>query len=199
MRSSPTRRRRHGRRPGYLYEFEGWDPRELLKGKLHEVVIYDGQTRQNPVNRWRQHEHGSPNGEPPKIWWPLVTKKHVRKSWAFVSDFKLDMREGWLIARRRPIANISLNMTNPRRIKPWEMKQLMEQINRRGGVAALVRQARHKQWRSRWTRLLDWFRGEQEETPEVAPAGAGWRINQTSGDVTWYGRDAQEAGASWLR
>lgn len=164
--------RRTGKRPGALYEFLGWDPRALLRGKLKTIVLYDGQTRQQPEVRRDQHLYGSPNGEPPKVWGPLVTDWRVVKQWRRIGNWWLDIREAWLIAKRHPVANIQLNRSNRHRIPPWEMKRLMEQIERAGGVAVLVRRAN-------------------------GGIRAGWSINRTSGDVTWYGADADTHMARW--
>lgn len=155
------------RRPGYLYEFPGYDPHALLRGQIKITTIYCGLTRQRPENRWRQHEFGADNGEGPKVWWPLVTEKRVVYSRRKVSGWWLAAREAWLIARHKPLANIMHNKLNTRRIPPWQMRTLMESINRMGGVDELVRRYGH---RGRST--------------------AGWSF-ASDGSVTWYGAEAQ--------
>jgi hypothetical protein len=170
-----TRRKARRFRPGYIYEFWGYDPRALLRGILKIVLLYVGQTRQKPETRWRQHQYGSPNGEPPKVWWPLVVEKRLPVSRAMIGNFKLDIKEAQRIVRGKPLVNIKLNQFNSKRIPPWEMKDLMQQIAARGGVAALVKEAR-----------------QREGTV------AGWSIDQKTGTVTWYGPRAEWYGSQWL-
>lgn len=162
------------RRPGYVYEFWGYDPRALLRGYIKIVLIYVGQTRQKPETRWHQHQYGSPNGEPPKVWWPLVTQRKVAHSALFITSPKLDRKEAWRIVRGQPLANIKLNRFNTKRIPPYEMKRLMAQIERAGGVKVLVANAHGR-----------------DRTV------AGWTI--TPGGVTWYGSQAGRVGAAWLK
>lgn len=159
-------RRMFTRRPGYLYEFWGYDPRALLRGVVSIICIYVGQTRQKPENRWRQHEFGTAT-EGPKVWWPLVTEKRVTYRRMKVTGWWLDRREDWRVLKLRPVANILLNMENTQRIPPWEMCTLMESINRMGGVDELVRRYGH--------------RGQST---------AGWSF-APDGSVTWYGAEAQ--------
>lgn len=166
--------RRAGRRPGFLYELWGYDPRALLKGHIRIICLYVGQTRQKPETRWRQHQYGSPNGEPGKIWWPLVTDRRVTYRKLLVGNWKLDLREAMRIAKRAPVANIKLNRINTQRIPPYEMKRLMAQIERAGGVKALVAKADGR------TRAV-----------------AGWSI--TPEGVVWYGSQADRVGARWLK
>lgn len=166
--------KRAGRRPGFLYELWGYDPRALLKGRIDVVCLYVGQTRQKPETRWRQHQYGSPNGEPGKIWWPLVTDRRVTYRKLLVGNWKLDLREAMRIAKRAPVANIKLNRINTKRIPPYEMKRLMAQIERAGGVRALVAKADGR------TRAV-----------------AGWSI--TPEGVVWYGSQADRVGARWLK
>lgn len=170
-----TRRKARRFRPGFVYEFWGYDPRALLRGILKIVLLYVGQTRQKPETRWRQHQYGSPNGEPAKVWWPLVVEKRLPVSRAMISNFKLDVKEARRIIGGKPLANIKLNQFNSKRIPPWEMKDLMQQIAARGGVAALVKEAR-----------------QREGTV------AGWSIDRKTGSVTWYGPRADRYGSQWL-
>lgn len=170
-----TRRKARRFRPGYIYEFWGYDPRALLRGISKVVLLYVGQTRQKPETRWRQHQYGSPNGEPPKVWWPLVVEKRLPVSRALVGNLKLDIKELRRIANGKPLANIKLNQFNRKRIPPWEMKELMQQIAARGGVAALVKEAR-----------------QREGTI------AGWSIDRKTGNVTWYGPQADRYGSQWI-
>lgn len=170
-----TRRKARRFRPGYIYEFWGYDPRALLRGISKIVLLYVGQTRQKPEMRWRQHQYGSPNGEPPKVWWPLVVEKRLPVSRALVGNLKLDIKELRRIANGKPLANIKLNQFNRKRIPPWEMKELMQQIAARGGVAALVKEAR-----------------QREGTV------AGWFIDRKTGNVTWYGPQADRYGSQWI-
>lgn len=170
-----TKRKARRFRPGYIYEFWGYDPRALLRGISKIVLLYVGQTRQKPETRWRQHQYGSPNGEPPKVWWPLVVEKRLPVSRALVGNLKLDIKELRRIANGKPLANIKLNQFNRKRIPPWEMKDLMQQIAARGGVAALVKEAR-----------------QREGTV------AGWFIDRKTGNVTWYGPQADRYGSQWI-
>lgn len=169
------RKRYHWRRPGCLYEFWGYDPRALLRGVIKIVCLYVGQTRQKPETRWRQHQFGSPNGEPPKIWWVLVTDKRVTYRRGHVTNGWLDTREGLRIVKRSPLANVMLNKMNTKRIPPWEMVTLMAAIQQRGGVAALVAAASNRD-----------------------SATAGFTI-QPDGSVSWYGKDAARIGETWLQ
>jgi hypothetical protein len=167
---------RRRRRPGYLYEFWGYDPRALLRGTIKIICLYVGQTRQKPENRRRQHQFGSPNGEPGKIWYALVTEFKVGYRKGRVTDQWLDVREAGRVLKLAPVANINLNKANPGRIPPWEMKRLMTQINASGGVAALVEAAHGKD-----------------------KARAGFHIDTEARTVSWYGRDAAKVGAKWLQ
>lgn len=169
VRSKPA-----SRRPGFIYQFWGYDPRALLKGVILIVLIYVGQTRQQPETRWAQHEFGTTE-DPPKIWWPLVTKKIVHERGLLWSDPELDNRELVAISAGGPLANIKLNMLNPHRIPPWEMKRLMRKIEKRGGVEALVRQARAK-----------------------SHTVAGFTIDPKTNNVTWYGTEAARVGTAIL-
>lgn len=168
------------RRPGFVYAFWGYDPYALLRGVIRIVLLYIGQTRQKPETRWRQHQYGSPNGEPPKIWWPLVVRKEVLLSAIYISDSKLDSKEWGRIFRMHPLLNDKGNRLNPKRIPIYDHKKVMAQIDAAGGVAALVARAegRHR-------------------------TVAGWHIERDSkgrqtGAVTWYGRDAQRVGTEIL-
>lgn len=171
-----TRRRTRWRRPGALYEFWGYDPRALLRGVIRIICLYVGQTRQKPETRRRQHLYGSPNGEPAKVWAPLITDWRVSYRRTRVTSNWLDIREAGRVLKLAPAANIKLNMANPKRIPPWEMKALMSQIAAAGGVAALVAAA---DWRGRAT--------------------AGWRYSEDGSTVTWYGNQAERIGGSWLQ
>lgn len=170
-----TKRKARRFRPGYIYEFWGYDPRALLRGISKIVLLYVGQTRQKPETRWRQHQYGSPNGEPPKVWWPLVVEKRLPVSRALIGNLKLNIKELRRIANGKPLANIKLNQFNRKRIPPWEMKELMQQIAARGGVAALVKESR-----------------QREGTV------AGWSIDRKTGNVTWYGPQADRYGSQWI-
>lgn len=162
-------RRKKWRRPGALYEFTGWDPRALLKYELRTIVLYDGQTRQRPENRWKQHQLGSPSS-PPKAWWPLVTEKRVVWRRVKVTKWWLDIKEYRLIRKHKPAANILLNFANRKRIPPWEMEALMSRIEAAGGVAALVSRAKARRRSS-----------------------VGWSISEDGSKVEWYGDDAGES------
>lgn len=162
-------KRRKWRRPGALYEFTGWDPRALLKLELKSIVLYDGQTRQRPEVRWRQHQFGSP-GSAPKAWWPLVTDKQVVWHRTKCTSWWLNCREYRLICKRKPAANILLNFANRKRIPPWEMAKLMARIDAAGGVPALVSRAKARRRSS-----------------------VGWSISADGGTVEWYGDKAGES------
>ena len=164
-------------RPGFVYGFRGYDPKALLRGQISIIWLYVGQTRQKPENRWHQHQYGSPNGEPPKIWWPLVTSREVIHESLWINDDKLDELELQTIATLLPLANIKGNMANMKRIPPWEMKALMKRIQVGGGVKGCVQWAKAK---------------------SRSASSAGWTLNQPSGQITWYGKDADRVGAKWL-
>jgi hypothetical protein len=168
------------RRPGYVYAFWGYDPFALLRGTIRIVLLYVGQTRQKPETRWRQHQFGSPNGEPAKIWWPLVTRKTVIYSSVFIHDVKLDRKEVGRILKMRPIMNDQWNRLNPKRIPKYDHAKVMARIDAAGGVEALVdrAQGRHR-------------------------TAAGWTIQldekgKPTGNVTWYGSDAERIGTMIL-
>lgn len=129
------------RRRGATYIFYGYDPYSLLKGRLKVVCLYVGKTRQRPENRWRQHLHGG-LGAPAQLWAPLVTDVHTLKEWEAITDWWLSARETLSIGWHQPRCNICLNMGNPKRIPPWEMRRLMNQINHRGGAQRLIDQAK---------------------------------------------------------
>jgi|SRR3954468_17577618 hypothetical protein len=169
------------RRPGFVYAFWGYDPYALLKGAIRIVLLYIGQTRQKPETRWRQHQFGSPNGEPPKIWWPLVTKKEVIYSSVYIHDSKLDAKEAGRIVSMRPMMNDKWNRLNRKRIAIYDHKKVMARIDAAGGVEALIARAQGRHL-----------------------TVAGWSIQldnkgrQTSA-VTWYGSDANRVGTALLQ
>lgn len=163
------------RRPGFVYAFYGYDPRALLRGVIRIVLLYVGQTRQKPETRWRQHQYGSPNGEPPKVWWPLVTQKKVLWDAAWCTNTKLDAKEIRRIVFGKPLMNDKFNRFNTKRIPIYAHKDIMVQIAAAGGVKALVERADGK-----------------------AAAVAGWSINK-DGSVRWYGSQATKVGAKWLQ
>lgn len=103
--------------------------------------MYVGKTRQHPANRWHQHLHGG-HGVLPQSWAPLVTNVRVIKEWDQISDWWLSVRETVSIGWRQPRANICLNMGNPHRIPPWEMRRVMAAIEQRGGAQRLIDQAK---------------------------------------------------------
>jgi hypothetical protein len=170
-----TRRKARRFRPGYIYEFWGYDPRALLRGILKIVLLYVGQTRQKPETRWRQHQYGSPNGEPAKVWWPLVVERKIFKSSMLIRNAKLDGQEIRRIVTGRPLMNYNWNKLNPNRIPKYDQPKVMAKIASRGGVAALVKDAR-----------------QREGTV------AGWSIDRKTGNVTWYGPKAERYGSQWL-
>jgi hypothetical protein len=170
-----TRRKARRFRPGYIYEFWGYDPRALLRGILKIVLLYVGQTRQKPETRWRQHQYGSPNGEPAKVWWPLVVERKIFKSSMLIRNAKLDGQEIRRIVTGRPLMNYNWNKLNPNRIPKYDQPKVMAKIASRGGVAALVKEAR-----------------QREGTV------AGWSIDRKTGNVTWYGPKADRYGSQWL-
>jgi hypothetical protein len=128
------------RRPGVLYEFWGYDPYVLLKGKLKVVCLYVGQTRQRPETRRDQHLHGG-LGNRAKVWADLVTEWKVVYRRRKVAQWWLDFREAWRIAAKHPQNNVMLNMVNPKRIPPWEQKHLRKIRDERGGAAVLIARA----------------------------------------------------------
>lgn len=154
------------RRRGATYLFDGYDPYALLKGRLKEIPLYGGKTRQRPENRWRQHLHGG-RGAAPQLWAPLVTGVRVVKEWERISDGWLSVRETLMIGWRQPRANIRLNRGNPHRIPPWEMRRLMTLIDRRGGAPRLIDQAK---------------------------AEVGIRLTADGGAVEWYGTKIRTGG-----
>jgi hypothetical protein len=170
-----TRRKARRFRPGFVYEFWGYDPRALLRGILKIVLLYVGQTRQKPETRWRQHQYGSPNGEPAKVWWPLVVERKIFKSSMLIRNAKLDGQEIRRIVTGRPLMNYNWNKLNANRIPKYDQPKVMAKIAARGGVAALVKEAR-----------------QREGTV------AGWSIDQKTGAVTWYGPRADRYGSQWL-
>ena len=164
------------RRPGYVYAFWGYDPHALLRGTIRIVLLYVGQTRQKPETRWHQHQFGSPNGEPAKVWWPLVTHKKVIWSAIYCTDAKLDRKEIGHILKDRPMMNDKWNRLNTKRIPIYDHKKVMQRIDAAGGVEALIARAegRHRT-KAGWTIQLD-------------------TKGRPTGNVTWYGSDAERIG-----
>jgi hypothetical protein len=104
---------------------------------LKIVCLYVGQTRQRPETRRDQHLYGG-LGSPPKIWADLVTEWRVTWKRRKTYQFWLDLREAWRIAAKKPQNNIMLNTMNPKRIKPWDAKELRKMRDALGGTEVLI-------------------------------------------------------------
>lgn len=158
-------------RPGVVYAAWGYHPMMLLKGKIEICVLYVGQTRQAPENRWHQHEFGSPNGEPAKSWRDTIVRWEAIHT-SRISDAALDAAELKAILKHRPLYNIQGNLNNSQQIPPWEAKRLRELRDAAGGTKFLL------------------YRAKALIKTEV-----GWRIEGNT--VIWYGDRAEEVGSKW--
>ena len=89
-----------------------------------EPFLYIGQTVRDPYTRLEEHKED-------KLWAGWITGVQILWSGTCTQQ-QLDDLEREAIDRFRPLYNIDMNMKNPRRIKPWEVKPRYVQVRTAG-------------------------------------------------------------------